>query len=86
MITKSISSTTAQNNFGRVLDDVTHHNTRYIVARRGIPQAIILNFDGNITPFLVGSQGNGADFRFPSFEAGFLIFDPMINRVPDQMH
>ena len=45
MITKSISSTTAQNNFGRVLDDVTHHNTRYIVARRGVPQAIILNFD-----------------------------------------
>jgi len=45
MIAKSISSTTAQNNFGRVLDDITHYNTRYIIARRGIPQAIILNFD-----------------------------------------
>jgi len=45
MTTKSISSTKAQNNFGRVLDDVTHNHTRYIVERRGIPQVIILSFD-----------------------------------------
>ena len=45
MATKSISSTDAQNNFGRVLDDVTHNRTRYIVERRGIPQAIVLSFD-----------------------------------------
>ena len=45
MATKSINSTEAQNNFGRVLDDVTHHHTRYIVKRRGIPQVIILSFD-----------------------------------------
>jgi prevent-host-death family protein len=45
MTTKSVSSTKAQNNFGRVLDDVTHNHTRYIVERRGVPQVIILSFD-----------------------------------------
>jgi prevent-host-death family protein len=45
MTTKSVSSTEAQNNFGRVLDDVTHNHTRYVVERRGVPQAIILSFD-----------------------------------------
>jgi len=45
MATKSISSTQAQNNFGQVLDDVTRNHTRYVVERRGIPQAIVLSFD-----------------------------------------
>ncbi len=45
MATKSISSTHAQNNFGRVLDDVTHNHSRYIIERRGTPQAIVLGFD-----------------------------------------
>ncbi len=45
MATKSISSTEAQNNFGRVLDDVTHNRTRYIIERRGVPQAIVLSFE-----------------------------------------
>jgi len=45
MTTKSISSTKAQNNFGRVMDDATHHKTRYIVERRGVPQVVILSFD-----------------------------------------
>ena len=45
MATKSISSTKAQNNFGRVLDDITHNHTRYVVARRGIPQVVILGFN-----------------------------------------
>jgi len=45
MATKSISSTEAQNNFGRVLDDVTRNRTRYVIERRGIPQAIVLSFD-----------------------------------------
>jgi len=45
MTTRSISSTEAQNNFGRVLDDITHNRTRYVVKRRGVPQAIILSFD-----------------------------------------
>lgn len=45
MATKSISSTKAQNNFGRVLDDITQNHTRYIVKRRGTPQVVILSFD-----------------------------------------
>lgn len=45
MIVKSISSTRAQNNFGRVLDDITQNYTRYVVERRGAPQVIILSFD-----------------------------------------
>ena len=45
MTTKSLSSTKAQNNFGRVLDDVTHNHTRYVIERRGVPQVIILSFD-----------------------------------------
>jgi len=45
MITKRLSSTLAQNNFGQVLDDVIQNHTRYIIERRGVPQAIILGFD-----------------------------------------
>ena len=45
MLTKKISSTQAQNNFGRVLDDINRNQTRYIIERRGIPQAIILSLD-----------------------------------------
>ena len=45
MATKSISSTEAQNNFGRVLDDVTHNHARYIVERRGISQAIVISVE-----------------------------------------
>jgi PHD/YefM family antitoxin component YafN of YafNO toxin-antitoxin module len=45
MVTKSISSTKVQNNFGRVLDDITLNNSRYIVKRRGNPQVIIISFD-----------------------------------------
>lgn len=43
MITKAIASTDAQNNFGRILNDVIQNNTRYIVKRRDAPQAIILS-------------------------------------------
>jgi prevent-host-death family protein len=45
MITKSISSTQAQNNFGQLLDDVTQNRAHYIIERRGVPQAILLSFD-----------------------------------------
>jgi len=45
MTIKSISSTKAQNNFGRVLDDVTLNRVRYIVKRRGVPQVIVLSCD-----------------------------------------
>ena len=45
MSIKSISSTEAQNNFGRVLDDVVLNRTRYIIKRRGVSHAIVLSFD-----------------------------------------
>jgi PHD/YefM family antitoxin component YafN of YafNO toxin-antitoxin module len=43
MKTKLIASTEAQNNFGRVLDDVIQNGTRYVIRRRGASQAIILS-------------------------------------------
>ncbi|MEW5828118.1 MAG: type II toxin-antitoxin system Phd/YefM family antitoxin [Chloroflexota bacterium] len=43
MSTKTISSTDAQNNFGRILDDVIQNNTRYILKRRSSPKAIVLS-------------------------------------------
>jgi PHD/YefM family antitoxin component YafN of YafNO toxin-antitoxin module len=54
MITKKISSTLAQNNFGQVLDDVTLNRTRYIIERRGVPQAIVLGLDD--FTYLLGDQ------------------------------
>lgn len=42
MTTKTISSTEAQNNFGRILDDVVQNEVRYIVQRRNTSQVIIL--------------------------------------------
>lgn len=41
--TKTISSTAAQNNFGRILDDVIQNDSRYVIKRRGLPQAILLS-------------------------------------------
>jgi prevent-host-death family protein len=43
MKTKTIASTEAQNNFGRILNDVIQNDTRYVVKRRNLPQAIILS-------------------------------------------
>jgi PHD/YefM family antitoxin component YafN of YafNO toxin-antitoxin module len=43
MATKSISSTSAQNNFGRILDDVIQNSSRYIIMRRNASQAILLS-------------------------------------------
>jgi prevent-host-death family protein len=45
MVIKSISSTQAKNNFGQVLDDVTHNDARYVIKRHDVPQAIVLSFD-----------------------------------------
>ncbi len=39
---KFIVSTEAQNNFGRLLDDVATCGTRYVVRRHGAPKAVIL--------------------------------------------
>ena len=43
MVTRTIASTQAQNHFGQVLDDVIQNDTRYVIKRRGISQAIILS-------------------------------------------
>lgn len=45
METKTIASTDAQNNFGRVLNDVIKNNIRYVVKRHNLAQAIILSLD-----------------------------------------
>jgi prevent-host-death family protein len=42
-MTKTIASTEAQNNFGQILNDVIQNNTRYVIKRRNLPQAIILS-------------------------------------------
>jgi PHD/YefM family antitoxin component YafN of YafNO toxin-antitoxin module len=42
MATRTIDSTEAQNNFGRIIDDAVEHGTRYVVRRRKVAQAIIL--------------------------------------------
>lgn len=42
---KRISSTEAQNNFGRVIDDVTRNHTFYIVERWSLPQAVVVSFE-----------------------------------------
>jgi hypothetical protein len=36
MSTKTIPSTEAQNNFGRILDDVVQNDARYIIQRRNL--------------------------------------------------
>lgn len=41
--TKTITSTEAQNNFGRVLDDVVQNSARYVVRRRNQAQVILLS-------------------------------------------
>jgi prevent-host-death family protein len=46
MATKIIASTEAQNHFGQVLDDVVQNNTRYVIKRRGISQAVVLSLSG----------------------------------------
>ena len=43
MTTRSVASTQAQNHFGQILDDVIQNDTRYVIKRRGVPQAIVLS-------------------------------------------
>jgi prevent-host-death family protein len=42
---KFIISTQAQNNFGRLLDDVSENRTRYVVKRFGHPKAVLISLD-----------------------------------------
>ena len=43
MPTRTITSTEAQNNFGRIIDAVVQEHTRYIIKRRNAPQAIMMS-------------------------------------------
>jgi len=54
--TKIISSTEAQNNFGRVLDDVVQNDVRYIVKRRNASQVIVLSLT-DFEQLLVAADG-----------------------------
>jgi prevent-host-death family protein len=56
MTTKTIPSTKAQNNFGRILDDVIQNGTRYVIKRRNTPQAILLSLP-DFERLLVASEG-----------------------------
>lgn len=56
MQTKLIASTEAQNNFGRVLDDVVQNNTRYIIQRRNTSQAVLISL--NDLEQLLASEAN----------------------------
>lgn len=55
MKTKLIASTEAQNNFGRILDDVVQNGTRYVIRRRNASQAIILSI-GDLESLLAGDE------------------------------
>lgn len=56
MPTKTIPSTEAQNNFGRILDDVMRNDTRYIIQRHNTPQAILLGLE-DFDRLLAASEG-----------------------------
>ncbi len=56
MPTKTIPSTEVQNNFGRILDDVIQNDTRYVIKRRNISQAILLSLP-DFERLLAASEG-----------------------------
>lgn len=43
VVSRTITSTEAQNNFGQILNDVIQNRTRYVIKRRNAPQAILLS-------------------------------------------
>jgi len=55
MSTRTVASTMAQNHFGQILDDVTQNNTRYVIRRRGVSQAIVLSLS-DFESLLVNAQ------------------------------
>lgn len=56
MSTKTVSSTAAQNNFGRLLDDVVQNEARYVIRRRNASQAILLSLS-DFENLLTGQEG-----------------------------
>ena len=66
MTTKTVSSTTAQNNFGRILDDVVQNEARYVIKRRSSSQAILLSL-ADFESLLVAHEGERtADWQHDS--------------------
>lgn len=61
MPTKTIPSTEAQNNFGRILDDVVRNSTRYVIQRHHTAQAILLSLE-DFDQLLAASDGERARF------------------------
>jgi prevent-host-death family protein len=43
--TKAISSTDAQNNFGRVMESAIQEHTAYVVRRRNVAQVVIIGLE-----------------------------------------
>lgn len=52
---KTIASTEIQNNFGLILTDVLQNDTRYIIKRHNLPQAILLSL-ADFEQLLVNQQ------------------------------
>lgn len=61
MTTKAIASTEAQNNFGRILDDVVQNDARYIIKRRQASQAILLSLP-DFEALLAASESTRQEF------------------------
>lgn len=57
MATKRIASTEAQNNFGRILDDVVQNSTRYVIQRRNMSQAVLLSM-GDLESILLAPESD----------------------------
>jgi len=60
--TKTIPSTAAQNNFGRLLDDAIQNHTRYVIKRRDVPQAVLLSL-ADFEKLLIASESERAELR-----------------------
>lgn len=59
MGTRAIPSTEAQNNFGRILDDVVLNRTRYVITRRGAPQVVVLGLSDLVGLLQSGQRQRG---------------------------
>jgi PHD/YefM family antitoxin component YafN of YafNO toxin-antitoxin module len=79
MKTKTVASTEAQNNFGRILNDVLAHHTRYVIKRHELPQAILLS----LADFeqLLGNQAAQSEMAAvlhgltPDYELGETVYE-----------
>ncbi|HNS02673.1 MAG TPA: type II toxin-antitoxin system Phd/YefM family antitoxin [Anaerolineae bacterium] len=78
MPTKTIRSTEIQNNFGRILDDVVHNSTRYVIQRHSSSQAILLSLE-DFNRLLAASEGERSKFGSvirelsPSYDLGKIL-------------